>query len=223
MTGDRRSRERNARRQPNYRHRRVDSVNYITTTAATPASIPPRTAPRPTRSRFRRRAITRCTCASWPVPNTGNDDSFYLPTGFNTTTSWAAPYNTSSGGATAAERHRAGRRQRRHQRLEMAAPDAASGRRWRHRSRRLGRFRTARSPRPSPGDRAKTACCSTSSRSVPSTSATPWAISTRHVPRAAPVRRCRHRLRRRTRAPVRRSPPARPSSSAARGARAVHR
>ena len=35
-------------------------------------------------------------------PNTGNDDSFYLPTGFNTTTSWSGPYNTSSGGATAA-------------------------------------------------------------------------------------------------------------------------
>jgi endo-1,4-beta-xylanase len=32
-------------------------------------------------------------------PNTGNDDSFYVPTGFNTTTSWAAPYNQSSGGA----------------------------------------------------------------------------------------------------------------------------
>ncbi len=35
-------------------------------------------------------------------PNVGNDDSFYLPNGFNTTTSWAGPYNTSSGGATAA-------------------------------------------------------------------------------------------------------------------------
>jgi endo-1,4-beta-xylanase len=32
-------------------------------------------------------------------PNTGNDDSFYVPTGFNTTSSWAAPYNTSTGGA----------------------------------------------------------------------------------------------------------------------------
>jgi endo-1,4-beta-xylanase len=35
-------------------------------------------------------------------PNTGNDDSFYVPTGFNTTTSWSGAYNTSSGGATAA-------------------------------------------------------------------------------------------------------------------------
>ena len=34
-------------------------------------------------------------------PNTGNDDSFYVPTGFNTTTSWSGAYNTSSGGATA--------------------------------------------------------------------------------------------------------------------------
>lgn len=36
----------------------------------------------------------------WVGPNTGNDDSFYVPNDFNTTTSWAAPYNTSSGGAT---------------------------------------------------------------------------------------------------------------------------
>ena len=34
-------------------------------------------------------------------PVGGNDDSFYVPNGFNTTTSWAAPYNTSTGGATA--------------------------------------------------------------------------------------------------------------------------
>jgi len=34
-------------------------------------------------------------------PVGGNDDSFYVPTGFNTTTSWSAPYNTSTGGATA--------------------------------------------------------------------------------------------------------------------------
>ena len=34
-------------------------------------------------------------------PIGGNDDSFYLPTGFNTSTSWTGPYNTSSGGATA--------------------------------------------------------------------------------------------------------------------------
>jgi endo-1,4-beta-xylanase len=35
-------------------------------------------------------------------PNVGNDDSFYVPTGFNTATSWSGAYNTSSGGATAA-------------------------------------------------------------------------------------------------------------------------
>jgi endo-1,4-beta-xylanase len=34
-------------------------------------------------------------------PVGGADDSFYIPTAFNTSTSWAAPYNTSVGGATA--------------------------------------------------------------------------------------------------------------------------
>jgi endo-1,4-beta-xylanase len=34
-------------------------------------------------------------------PVGGNDDSFYVGNGFNTTTSWSAPYNTSTGGATA--------------------------------------------------------------------------------------------------------------------------
>jgi endo-1,4-beta-xylanase len=34
-------------------------------------------------------------------PIGGNDDSFYIPNRFNTTTSWAAPYNTSTGGAAA--------------------------------------------------------------------------------------------------------------------------
>src|SRR5688572_7817007 len=34
-------------------------------------------------------------------PIGGNDDSFYLPTGFNTSTNWTGAYNTSSGGATA--------------------------------------------------------------------------------------------------------------------------
>ena len=33
-------------------------------------------------------------------PVGGSDDSFFIPNGFNTTTSWAAPYNTSTGGAT---------------------------------------------------------------------------------------------------------------------------
>lgn len=33
-------------------------------------------------------------------PIGGNDDSFYVANGFNTTTNWSAPYNTSSGGAT---------------------------------------------------------------------------------------------------------------------------
>src|SRR5690349_11158246 len=35
-------------------------------------------------------------------PIGGNDDSFYLPSGFNTATSWTNPYNTSTGGVTTA-------------------------------------------------------------------------------------------------------------------------
>ena len=35
-----------------------------------------------------------------PIP--GNDDSFYVGNGFNTTTSWGGPYNTSTGGFTGA-------------------------------------------------------------------------------------------------------------------------
>src|SRR5439155_1238544 len=31
-------------------------------------------------------------------PNTGNDDSFYIPSGFNNTTNWTGLYNTSTGG-----------------------------------------------------------------------------------------------------------------------------
>jgi len=34
-------------------------------------------------------------------PNGGNDDSFYIPAGFNTSTAWGGFYNTSSGGVTA--------------------------------------------------------------------------------------------------------------------------
>jgi endo-1,4-beta-xylanase len=33
-------------------------------------------------------------------PNVGNDDSFYVGNGFNTTTAWSAAYNTSTGGFT---------------------------------------------------------------------------------------------------------------------------
>ena len=75
-------------------------VTYITTTensAVTPT--PARTATYP---------FTFPAAGSYALyvrilvgPNTGNDDSFYIPTGFNTTTSWSGPYNTSVGGATA--------------------------------------------------------------------------------------------------------------------------
>jgi endo-1,4-beta-xylanase len=33
-------------------------------------------------------------------PVSGSDDSFFIPNGFNTITSWAAPYNSSTGGST---------------------------------------------------------------------------------------------------------------------------
>src|SRR6185295_19300296 len=34
-------------------------------------------------------------------PNSGNDDSFYIPAGFNDATNWTGLYNTSTGGYTA--------------------------------------------------------------------------------------------------------------------------
>jgi len=77
-------------------------VTYITTTEN--GTAPPTTPPR---------------IATWQVtfpaggnydlyvriqagPNSGNDDSFYIPSGFNNTTNWTGLYNTSSGGFTAA-------------------------------------------------------------------------------------------------------------------------
>jgi len=76
------------------------SVNYITTTENNGIN--------PTPERTATYTVTFPAAGSYALyvrilagPNSGNDDSFYVPTGFNTTTSWAAPYNTSSGGATA--------------------------------------------------------------------------------------------------------------------------
>ena len=75
-------------------------VTYITTTENSAAT--------PTPTRTATYAVTFPAAGSYALyvrilvgPNTGNDDSFYVPTGFNTTTSWSAPYNTSVGGATA--------------------------------------------------------------------------------------------------------------------------
>jgi endo-1,4-beta-xylanase len=75
-------------------------VTFITTTenSAVPPT-PPRTATY---------AVTFPAAGSYALyvrilvgPVGGNDDSFYIPTGFGTTTSWSPPYNTSVGGATA--------------------------------------------------------------------------------------------------------------------------
>src|SRR4030095_4998220 len=75
-------------------------VTYITTTENSAAT--------PTPARTATYAVTFPAAGSYALyvrilvgPIGGNDDSFYVPTGFNTTTSWSAPYNTSVGGATA--------------------------------------------------------------------------------------------------------------------------
>jgi len=75
-------------------------VTYITTTENSAAT--------PTPARTATYAVTFPSPGSYALyvrilvgPSTGNDDSFYVPTGFNTTTTWSAPYNTSVGGATA--------------------------------------------------------------------------------------------------------------------------
>ena len=79
----------------------ADGITYITTTENAGVN--------PTPARTATWQVTFPAAGNYDLyarilvgPNTGNDDSFYLPTGFNTTTSWAAPYNTSSGGFTAA-------------------------------------------------------------------------------------------------------------------------
>ena len=75
-------------------------VTYITTTE--------NSAVNPTPARTATYQVTFPSAGSYALyvriltgPVGGNDDSFYVPNGFNTTTSWAAPYNTSTGGATA--------------------------------------------------------------------------------------------------------------------------
>jgi endo-1,4-beta-xylanase len=75
-------------------------VTYISTTENSPDT--------PTPARTATYAVTFPAAGSYALyvrilvgPVSGNDDSFYIPTGFNTTTSWSAPYNTSVGGATA--------------------------------------------------------------------------------------------------------------------------
>jgi len=80
----------------------TNNVNYITTTLNDGAT--------PTPGRTATYTVTFPAAGNYALyvrflagPNTGNDDSFYLPTGFSAsaTPTWAAAYNTSSGGATA--------------------------------------------------------------------------------------------------------------------------
>src|SRR5262245_53428679 len=76
-------------------------VTYITTTENSAAT--------PTPARTATYVVTFPAAGSYALyvrifvgPNTGNDDSFYVPAGFNNTTNWMGLYNTSTGGATAA-------------------------------------------------------------------------------------------------------------------------
>ena len=77
-------------------------VTYVTTTenGTTPPTTPPRIATW---------QITFPAAGNYDLyariqagPNSGNDDSFYIPSGFNNTTNWTGLYNTSTGGYTAA-------------------------------------------------------------------------------------------------------------------------
>ena len=77
------------------------TVTYVTTTE--------NAAVNPTPSRTATYTVTFPTAGTYELyvriltgPNTGNDDSFYIGNGFNTTTNWSAAYNTSSGGFTGA-------------------------------------------------------------------------------------------------------------------------
>ena len=76
-------------------------VTYITTTenGTTPPATPPRIATW---------QVTFPAAGNYDLyvriqagPNSGNDDSFYIPSGFNNTTNWTGLYNTSTGGFTA--------------------------------------------------------------------------------------------------------------------------
>ncbi|HTU64481.1 MAG TPA: endo-1,4-beta-xylanase [Steroidobacteraceae bacterium] len=75
------------------------SVTYITTTE--------NAAVNPTPSRTATYNVTFPAAGTYELyvriltgPNSGNDDSFYVGNGFNTSTNWSAAYNTSTGGFT---------------------------------------------------------------------------------------------------------------------------
>jgi endo-1,4-beta-xylanase len=78
------------------------SVNYITVLAAA------NSANNPTPDRVATYSVTFPAAGNYALyvriltgPVNANDDSFYVPSGFNTSTSWGGFYNTSSGGVTA--------------------------------------------------------------------------------------------------------------------------
>src|SRR5688572_31645631 len=84
------------------------SLTIATAGGVTHVSTTENSAVNPTLSRTATYAVTFPAAGSYALyvrilvgPIGGNDDSFYLSNGFNTTTSWSAPYNTSVGGATA--------------------------------------------------------------------------------------------------------------------------
>jgi GH35 family endo-1,4-beta-xylanase len=75
-------------------------ITYITTTENSPAT--------PTAARTATWQVTFPAAGNYDLyvhilagPNVGNDDSFYIPSGFNNTTNWTGLYNTSTGGFTA--------------------------------------------------------------------------------------------------------------------------
>src|SRR3954452_21462139 len=97
-------------------------VTYITTTENSAVT--------PTPARTATYAVTFPAAGSYALyvrilvgPNTGNDDSFYIPTGFSTTTNWSGPYNTNVGGATASGAGVPHRRNGRPERLEVGTHD----------------------------------------------------------------------------------------------------
>lgn len=78
-------------------------VGYITVLPAANAATPPTTP-----ERIATYSVTFPAAGNYALylrilagPVGGNDDSFYIPAGFNNTTNWTGLYNTSSGGATA--------------------------------------------------------------------------------------------------------------------------
>ena len=168
-TGDRRGGKRITRRQPNYRNRcqRRRQLHHrpacgefgrhsdAGSRGDVPGHLSRRRQLRAVRAHLRRARLA------------ATDDSFYVPNGFNTTTNWAGPYNTSTGGATAPG---AG--------VSTTGSAGQNVWKWVRLTSIPGIGDTSIGPtawvvpdgaltQTFPGVRAKTACCSTSWRSLP--------------------------------------------------------